>query len=519
MITEHRRTSRTTSRMSSVPRVLLSGLLFLAALGNPVVAQSTIKQPTPGFNVFTVQQDVEIGRQSAVEAEKKLALLNDPSVNRYLNQIIQRLAAVAPGARYPYAIKAVDTPDINAFALPGGPMYVNRGLISAARSEAELAGVLAHEMSHVALRHGTHQASTAYLAQSGLGLLGGLLGKKGNAADVVNAVGGIGLNLAFLKFSRNDEYEADASGAQIMARAGYAPVAMADFFEVLRKAQGSNPSAVAQFLSDHPPAADREARIREMATSLGSVRKQDVGNFADVRARVTNTSLASSNPPPVTYPGAGGNSVSGNIAAPSQRFVAFKQPNGFFTIQQPDNWQAYPSGNAASFAPEGGVVDPGNGQAAMIYGVIVNHYAPFEGTADRQSGSLQHNYAPFEDRSAIRGTLEDATDDLVRTLLRSNAYLRATDNSAQRESIGRTAAYTVTLLGPSPVTGEDERVKVVTRSLTDNHVVYVLCVSPNRESDTMDRVCARMLRTLVVDDGAAHDRAVVGGARLEGRLR
>jgi beta-barrel assembly-enhancing protease len=164
---------------------------------------------SPGFNLFSVEQGVEIGRQSAVEAERQLPMLRNRNVDRYLGKIVTRLAAHAPGARYPYGIKAVNDSSINAFALPGGPMYVNRGLFEAARSEAELAGVLAHEMAHVALRHGTHQASKAYLGQAGLGILGGLLGKNGgNTAQIVNAVGGPGLNAVFLKFGRDAEYQA-----------------------------------------------------------------------------------------------------------------------------------------------------------------------------------------------------------------------------------------------------------------------------------------------------------------------
>ena len=194
----------------------LSALLASAlVLCVPLVARAQTKSATPGFNLFSVQQDIEIGRQSAAQAERQLRLLNDRNVDRYLNQIIGKLAAQAPGARYPYAIKAVNDSAINAFSLPGGPMYVNRGLFEAARSEAELAGVLAHEMSHVALRHGTHQASKAYLGQAGLGILGGLLGKNGgNTSQIVNAVGGLGLNAVFLKFGRDAEYQADQLGAE-----------------------------------------------------------------------------------------------------------------------------------------------------------------------------------------------------------------------------------------------------------------------------------------------------------------
>ena len=251
-------------------------------------------RPTPGFNLFSVEQDVEIGRQSAVEAERQLPLLRNGNVDRYLNKIISKLAAQAPGARYPYAIKAVNATDINAFSLPGGPMYVNRGLFEAARSEAELAGVLAHEMSHVALRHATHQASKAYLGQAGLGILGGLLGKNGNnTAQIVNAVGGLGLNAVFLKFSRDAEYQADQLGAEIMAGAGYNPVAMASLFELLRSEQGRDPGKLERFFSSHPPPADREARIRDQAGSLRFAGSRDVGGFDRMRADLRRLAPAS----------------------------------------------------------------------------------------------------------------------------------------------------------------------------------------------------------------------------------
>ncbi|PYQ14926.1 MAG: hypothetical protein DMF80_11095, partial [Acidobacteria bacterium] len=158
----------------SLRRTALTAVLCVIALPAALLAQAT--QVKPGFNIFSEQQDVDIGRQSAAQAERQLPLLNDPRVENYAGQIIRRLAAAAPGAHYPYQIRVVNASDINAFSLPGGFMYVNRGLIEAARSEPELAAVLAHEMAHVALRHGTHQASKAYLTQAGIGILGGLLG-------------------------------------------------------------------------------------------------------------------------------------------------------------------------------------------------------------------------------------------------------------------------------------------------------------------------------------------------------
>ncbi len=495
-------------RRFQAPSVLLASALVLCS---PFVAQASTDRPTPGFNLFSVEQDIEIGRQSAVEAEKQLPLLRDRNVDRYLNEIIGKLAAQAPGARYPYAIKAVNASEINAFSLPGGPMYVNRGLFEAARNEAELAGVLAHEMSHVALRHGTHQASKAYLSQAGLGILGGLLGKNGgNTATIVNAIGGLGLNTVFLKFGRDAEYQADQLGAEIMAAAGYNPVAMADFFELLRREQGRDPGKLQRLFSDHPPSADREARIRDQAGSLQLARSSDVGGFDRMRADLRGLSPA---PSQVAQRGeeprsqdSRDNPDSGRydvrVDEPSSRFQRFEQRNGFFTIEYPENWRAYASesGQAVSLAPDGGVVETRNGQQAMLYGVIVNHYAPFE--AD--PGSIERNYVPPEDRDQWRGSLAEATDDLVGTIIRSNTYLNAENGSARREQIDGASSYSVVLTGRSPVTGQEEKVTVVTRGLSDGHVIYALCIVPGSGYDSMARTFTHMLRTLSVNDDAAH---------------
>lgn len=492
-----------------VPSVLLMGLLVFGA---PLQAQEQKSRAKPGFNLFSVEQDVEIGRQSAAVAERELPLLRNRNVDSYLSKIVSRLAAKTPGARYPYSIKAINAAEINALSLPGGPMYVNRGLFEAARSEAELASVLAHEISHVALRHGTHQASKAYLGQAGLGILGGLLGKNGNnTSQIVNAVGGLGLNAVFLKFSRDAEYQADQLGAEIMAGAGYNPVAMASFFELLRAEQGRDPGKVERFFASHPPPADREARIRNQAGSLRLVGARDVGGFERMRADLGRLAPAPSRVAQLSQdPRSQDNRRSGpydvRVDPPSTRFERFAQKNGHFTIEHPDNWQAYAadSGYGVSMAPDGGVVDMGNGQQAMLYGVIVNHYAPFEGDTERQEESRQRSYAPFEDTDEWRGSLEDATDDLVRQVIRSNSYLRAQDGQARREQIDGAPSFSVALSGRSPVTGQEERVTVVTRGLSDGHVIYALGIAPGQGYDGMARTFTQMLRTLTVNDDATH---------------
>lgn len=505
-------TMMTNSAFRAAATLLFAG----SAVFVPVAqAQVAIKRSPSGFNLFSVQQDVDLGRQSAAEVEKQLPLLNDSRTNTYLGRIVSRLAAQAPGTKYPYTIKAVNATEINAFALPGGPMYVHRGLITTARNEAELAGVLAHEMSHVILRHGTEQASKAYLGQAGLSLLGGLVGKRGStSSQIINAVGGFGLNAAFLKFSRSDEYEADALGAELMSKAGYNPEAMATMFAMLRAEQGRDPGKLERFFSSHPPPADREARIRSVAASLGTGGSlQVVGNFPSIQARLGGMSASTATTTSPTYSTSPGTvvlpneTVTINVPAPSRTFSRYSHGTGFFTVDYPNNWRTYQSGLAVSIAPEGGVVELSNGQPNLLYGVIVNHYAPFEGDDDRWNSSLQRSYTPFEDRTRPpRSYLEDATDDLVRQLIRSNSYLSAVSGPVRSEVIDGAQGYSVLLSGRSPVTGEEERALLYTRGLPDSHVIYMICVAPARESAVMDQTCARMSRTLQVNDHVAHPK-------------
>jgi Zn-dependent protease with chaperone function len=503
-------TMTTNSAFRAAARMMLAGAAVFVPAVQVIEAQVTIKRAPSGFNLFSVQQDVDLGRQSAVEVERQVPILNDSRVNTYLTRIISRLSAQTPGTKFPYAIKAVNSTDINAFALPGGPMYVNRGLVTAARSEAELAGVLAHEMSHVVLRHGTEQASKAYLGQAGLSLLGGLVGKRGStSSQIINAVGGFGLNAAFLKFSRSDEYEADALGAELMSKAGYDPRAMATMFAMLRSEQGRDPGRLERFFSSHPPPADRESRIRTVAASLGtSGQQQVVGGFSSIQSRLGGVAATPSTQPQyststgtVVQPN---ETVTVNVPAPSSRFVRFTHGAGFFVVDHPSNWRSFPSGLAVSLAPEGGVVELSNGQPNLLYGAIVNHYAPFEGEHDRWSSSLRRNYAPFEDRSRPRGVLEDATDDLVRQMISTNSYLSAITGSARAEVIDGARGYSVRLNGRSPVTADDERVVLYTRALPDDHVIYLVYISPVRDAAVMDETCSRMIRTLQVNDAAAH---------------
>jgi len=483
-------------------------------------AQTRIK---PGFNLFSVAQDREIGRQSAVEAESQLPILNDRSIEAYVNAVGKRLAAVAPGADYPYQFKVVNASDINAFALPGGYLYLNRGLIEAAKNEGQLAGVMAHEMAHVALRHGTNQASKAYLGQAGLGVLGGFTdGKSDSTQKAISAVGGFGMNTLFLKFSRTDEEQADIVGAQMMAKAGYDPKDMVDFFELLRSKAARDPGKVEQFFSSHPAPKDRAARIRKETRMLTIRPTQPVGGFQQARAKLLGMPAARSlqqiaqgqKATPMAMPAriSGGSVVEMNIDRPSSTFRSFEQRGKFFRMDYPENWRVYEPANGygVTIAPDGGYVDTGAEERNLIYGVIVNHYDTFDAdTSDRfmsngGSGSAGNSFVDNNGRIESRTNLAQATNDIVSQILRTNPHLKFVPNSQRTDTLSGAAALSLVLSGRSTVTRAEERVTVFTRELTDDDVIYALFIAPGEDYGELRKTFDRMIASLQVNDTAAH---------------
>jgi predicted Zn-dependent protease len=226
----------------------------------------------PDRNRFTPSQDVELGRRAATDIRRELPISSDRRARTYVERIGERLVAAIPGRlqqpQFRYSFQVVDRSDINAFALPGGPIFVNRGMLDAARSEGEAASVIAHEISHVALRHGTAQATKGQKFQLGAiagQILGSMIG--GRTGAVVAQGSQIGLGTYFLKYSREYEREADLLGAQIMARAGYDPREMANMFQTIARRSGSGGP---EWLSDHPSPANRSEMIQREAALLRS---------------------------------------------------------------------------------------------------------------------------------------------------------------------------------------------------------------------------------------------------------
>ena len=239
--------------------------LFVILSASAVFAQGPT-QIHPGFNLFTKQQDVQLGQETAAQIRKHVHIVKDPFLNAYVNQVGQRLAS-APEAQesgFKFTFEVVADPSINAFALPGGPMFINTGLLKTVDNEAELAGVMGHEMSHVILRHGTNQASKAELIELPVALAGGSNG--GSLMARLAQLGiGLGANSVLLKFSRTAESQADLMGSHLMAEAGYNPMELARFFEELEAKTGKGG---VQFLSDHPNPENREHAIEDEADKL-----------------------------------------------------------------------------------------------------------------------------------------------------------------------------------------------------------------------------------------------------------
>jgi Zn-dependent protease with chaperone function len=452
----------------------------VAALLTSITIVSAQTKITPPSNKYSVQEDIKLGREAANEARQQLPLLRDETVDSYIDRLGQRLVAEIPAdQRHPgftYTFDVVNIRDINAFALPGGPMFVNRGMIEAAKSEGEVAGVMAHEISHVALRHGTAQAGKATPFQIGQiagGILGAIVG--GAAGQVISQGTAFGLGTAFMKYGREYERQADIEGAQIMARAGYDPRDMASMFRTIeQQSGGSGP----EWLSDHPNPGNRSAYITKEAELIRvSNPVRDTAEFNRIKSRLRSmpkaptTQEATRNGRRTTSRGEGnpGNPPNGRVSAPSSRYTEYEE-GGLFRVSVPSNWRELSSNSSVTFAPDGAYGDYG-GQNVFTHGVEI-------GVARNRSRNLQQ-----------------ATDELVDALAQSNPRLRRESNYRQRSVAGRNGLQTV-LSNVSDVTRQEETIQLVTTLLADGSLMYAVGVAPDNEYSAYQPHFQRVIQSL-----------------------
>src|SRR5271163_3802467 len=268
-------------------------LLTFSLLVAPSFADDKKKNPDDigdrdvgkGVNFYSLEKEIAIGKQMAQQVERSAKIIDDPTIAEYVNRVGQNLVRNSD-AKVPFTIKVIDTEDVNAFALPGGFFFVNSGLILKADTEAELAGVMAHEIAHVAARHGTRQATRGQVAQLAtipLIFMGGWAGYGiRQAASVLVPVG-------FLQFSKAFESEADLLGLEYMYKTGYDPEAFVDFFEKIESLEKKKPGTMAKVFSTHPPTDDRIVSAQKNIQDMLKARPEYVvttSEFNDVKGRL-----------------------------------------------------------------------------------------------------------------------------------------------------------------------------------------------------------------------------------------
>jgi len=434
-------------------------------------------------NKYSVQDDIKLGRQAAAEAEQQFPLLRDGEVQSHVERVGNRLVAAIPSEfRHPgfqYYFRVINARDINAFALPGGPMYVNRGMIEAARREGEMAGVMAHEISHVALRHGTAQATKGQK----YGTLAGILGIAGQViggpAGAAAQIAGQGVGVYFLKFSREYETEADILGAQIMAQAGYDPRDLAAMFQTIERQGGGSSGG---FLSSHPSPQNRYARINQEAQYLRVQNPvRDTGEFARIQARLRGQgpapSMAEIARSGQRYPSEGGNypqdAPGGRVDYPSTRYRSHNEL-GFLTVGVPENWRKLGDNNSVWFAPDGGYGQYQN-QAVFTHGVNF-------GVAQTQNRNLRQ-----------------ATNELIQSLAQGNQGLRQSTNF-QRVTLSDRTGLSAGLTNVNQATGQTETITLITTQLRNGALFYMIAVAPTSEARSFASAFNNVLRSVRIND-------------------
>jgi Zn-dependent protease with chaperone function len=444
------------------------------------VAQTRVEMPK---NKYKVQDDVKIGREAAAEVEQQFPILNDSEATRYVQEVGQRLVRAIPPqyqqSAFDYRFKIVNARDINAFALPGGPMYVNRGMIEAAKSEGEMAGVMAHEISHVALRHATAQQTKLNNPLNQILGIGAILGGAILGGQTGAQLGQIFAAGYFLRYSRDYERQADILGAQIMARAGYDPRDLANMFRTIEQQSGG--SSAPEWLSSHPNPGSRYETINREAQLLRispGETTQNTQAFQNVQNRLRRLPQAptmaeiernaQNNRTTTTSPTSGGR-YSGSVPAPSTRTQRYSSGN-WISVNYPSNWRAMEEQSQVWFAPEGAY-----GNEGITHGALI-------GIANVRANSLSQ-----------------ASQDYVNGLLQANSYLRRQSNFVQTTFGGR-QGYSTTLSGRSPITGTTENVTVYTTQLRNGQLFYLVTVAPANEASRYNTAFRNMVRSLRLND-------------------
>ena len=485
------------TRTPALQRTIVSVLAVVIAVPVLAVSPGVPQLPEPGRVSMSREDQHTLGLKAAAEVYKQMPVLPDSDpITQYVQRLGKKLVKqIPPQNSWPYEFHVVQQKEINAFALPGGPMFVNVGTITAAQNEAQLAGVMAHEMSHVYMQHSAKQSGKLLPnILSGLGqVAGAVIGGVGGA--IASAGGQLGGGILSMKYSRGDEAQADAVGAIIVYKAGYNPMELANFFEILNKQGGSPP----QFLSDHPNPGNRSAAISKEISNWP--KKQYIGasqEFQEAHKRSecvksysaqeiadgAKTGLwAKQNMQNGAVPEGMRSTVVADVNAGAVSQVTFEQvkPSGEFTetrqngfqISYPANWTSVAGQNSLTIAPKAGV-----GQNAIAYGVVVS-------TA----------------QDAKAGSLDQVAQDLIQNLQQSNPGMRQ-NGSVRSIEVNGTSAREVDLESNSPVQQNGaplpEHDRVVVMPGTNGAYSYLILIAPERDFNALQPTYQKILDSLRV---------------------
>jgi beta-barrel assembly-enhancing protease len=461
------RTGRT-ARLAALLAVLLAA---------PLASQTPVKVPK---NNYTPEQDVELGRQAAAEALKQYPVIKDPAIAAYLDRLGKRLVESAPrelnNPVFEYSFTPINVKEINAFALPGGPMFVNRGMFEAAATEGEVIGVMAHELSHVLLRHGTANATKAQGFQWGQ-LAGAITGAVvgGGWGQIIQQGSQFGLGTWLLKYSRDYEKQADLLGSQIMARAGYDPRQLARMFETIEKESKAGGSGVPQWMSSHPNPGNRTQYITREAEMLTVASAADQSEFATIKTTFASLPPAKSMADLEKAKGSTGGEASQSVGTPGQPVPKpssqYRDISGgkIFQASVPDNWKDLPSKSSIKVVPENGYGQL-NGQTVFTHGI------------------------EFGLAKATSRDLQEATKAWLQGVAQSNPELRV-GGAQQSVQISRRSALATPLVNPSPLGGE-ERIVVYTTFLADGNMFYYLTLAPENDAEAFQETFRRVAESI-----------------------
>jgi len=420
----------------------------------PLLGQQSTTKPV---NFFSLQQDREIGVEATKVAEKELPIVRSRIVNTFVKTIAARLAPYSPQQSIQYRVQVVNSKSIRTLTYPGGPIYVDRGLLELTSNENEVAAILAHEIAHAAARHGTQQLSRQWLVQAPASILAGLP-ENASWKDQIQSLG-ISLNPhpSFLRYSSNQEIEANRIAAQILFKSVYSPYAIPAILEKIKGLATAESRVLPAFVYDHPQGSEAEQQLISDIENLNAVSRtlKPSAEFTNFHSALMNWAL----PPEVPEPPITDTLVS----------IPYRHPDAYYKLLYPEGWQAIPYGS------NGAIIEPGTRRSGN----------------DIQVG-VMFDLFDISDRPM---TLEQATDRLLVKLLQRNPTLQVISGAQPLMLMGGEPALRTVLVGQSGSSSSPEVSWVVTRVYYQT-LFYIVCVAPQKEFEKRQPTFEQILRSI-----------------------